>query len=75
MCGLPAMCKACPVIVHFTHGTPLFFFHFLLGIYLIYIYNAIPKVPPKPPPPPPHTPPPPPIWAGGTNGGGNKIFL
>jgi hypothetical protein len=29
----------------------LFFFHFLLGIYLIYISNAIPKVPRTHPPP------------------------
>jgi hypothetical protein len=37
----------------------LFFVQFLLGIYFIYIFNAIPKVPSHAPPPaPPPTPPP-----------------
>jgi hypothetical protein len=39
----------------------LFFFFFLLGIYFIYIYNAIPKVPNMFPHPLPH-PPPPTFW-------------
>ena len=38
-----------------------FFFHFLLGIWLIYISNAIPKVPHTHPPPLPY-PPTPPFW-------------
>jgi hypothetical protein len=39
----------------------LFFFHFLLGISLIYICNAIPKVPHSHPPPLPY-PPTPLLW-------------
>jgi hypothetical protein len=38
-------------------GTPysnMYFFNFLLGIFLIYISNAIPKVPPYPPHSPTH---------------------
>jgi hypothetical protein len=38
-----------------------FFFHFLLGISLIYICNAIPKVPHSHPPPLPY-PPTPLLW-------------
>jgi hypothetical protein len=42
----------------------LFFFFnfFLLGIFLVYISNAIPKVPHTPPPPPIPYPPTPPFW-------------
>jgi hypothetical protein len=39
----------------------LFFFNFLLGIFLIYISNAIPKVPHTHSPPLPY-PPTPPFW-------------
>jgi hypothetical protein len=39
----------------------IFFFHFLLGISLIYICNAIPKVPHSHPPPLPY-PPTPLLW-------------
>jgi hypothetical protein len=39
----------------------LFVLIFLLGIFLIYISNAIPKVP-LPPPPPLHYPPTPTFW-------------
>jgi hypothetical protein len=42
-------------------GLRVFFFHFLLGISLIYICNAIPKVPHSHPPPLPY-PPTPLLW-------------
>jgi hypothetical protein len=48
-------------LIENTTGRHHFFFNFVLGIFLIYISNAIPKVPHTHPPPLPY-PPTPPFW-------------